>query len=42
MSRAGTDGTFPNGDPKINGIVVGFMRAVGMAVNAEPLGSGAD
>jgi hypothetical protein len=32
MIRAGTDGEFPNGYPKINGVVIGFMSVIGSAV----------
>ena len=32
MIRAGPDGAFPDGHPKMNGIVVGFMGVIGRAV----------
>lgn len=35
MIRAGATGTFANGKPKVNGIVIGFMSAIGNALNAD-------
>ena len=32
MIRAGPDGDFADGDPKVNGIVIGFMGQIGRAV----------
>jgi hypothetical protein len=32
MIRAGTNGTFSDGHPKINGVVVGFMSEIGRAL----------
>jgi hypothetical protein len=32
MIRAGTDGVFPDGHPRFNGIVLGFMSTIGRAV----------
>jgi hypothetical protein len=31
MICAGPTGTFPNGDPKVNAIVMGFMQVIGAA-----------
>jgi hypothetical protein len=32
MIRAGPSGSFPNGYPKVNGVVIGFMSVIGSAV----------
>ena len=32
MIRAGTNGTFADGRPKVNGVVVGFMGGIGRAL----------
>jgi hypothetical protein len=32
MIRAGPDGAFADGHPKVNGIVIGFMGQIGRAV----------
>jgi hypothetical protein len=32
MICAGTNGAFPNGDPKVNGVIIGFMGVIGKAV----------
>jgi hypothetical protein len=32
MIRAGTSGTFADGSPKINGVVIGFASAIGRAL----------
>ena len=32
MIRAGTSGTFADGRPKINGVVIGFASAIGRAL----------
>jgi hypothetical protein len=32
MIRAGTDGVFPDGHPRVNGTVLGFMNTIGRAV----------
>jgi hypothetical protein len=32
MIRAGTTGSFANGYPRVNGIVIGFMRVIGSAL----------
>jgi hypothetical protein len=32
MIRAGTSGQYPNGYPKVNGVVIGFMGVIGDAV----------
>jgi hypothetical protein len=32
MIRAGPTGTFANGEPKVNGIVIGFMSIIGRAL----------
>jgi hypothetical protein len=33
MICAGPRGSFPNGDPKVGGITLGFMRTIGEALN---------
>jgi len=35
MIRAGTTGTFPDGHPKVNGIVIGFMGVIGRMLCAS-------
>jgi len=37
MIRAGPDGAFANGYPKINGVVIGFMGTIGKALTATLL-----
>jgi hypothetical protein len=32
MIRAGTSGTWGNGQPTVNGVVIGFMAVIGRAV----------
>jgi hypothetical protein len=34
MIRAGTGGRFPDGQSKVDGIVIGFMSAIGNALAA--------
>jgi hypothetical protein len=34
MIRAGPTGTYANGEPKVNGIVIGFMSTINRLVNA--------
>ena len=43
MIRAGTNGAYPDGHPKINGIVVGFMDVIGrrLCTDPRPVGPGA-
>jgi len=31
MIRAGPSGALPNGHPKVNGVVIGFMQVIGAA-----------
>jgi hypothetical protein len=38
MIRAGTTGKYANGERKINGIVIGFMSAIGRAINNTETG----
>jgi hypothetical protein len=35
MVRAGPTGTFPDGHPRVNGIVIGFMGVIGRAMCAS-------
>jgi hypothetical protein len=36
MIRAGTNGTFADGHPKVDGIAIGFMSVIGRAVAKSP------